>query len=211
MQSSAPFKWQALLLVGVLAFAAGCASRQPPVAAMVAQSSTGEYGYSEEMLSSDLYKVSYVSPRLRARQGSEDDHGLAAEKQRVHELALWRAAQLAKDKGYPAFLVQQESRDVDVTVRSYPVYPVYPPGYLFGRQCWGCGWPYGYGSWPYGYGYGYGSGYYRTRAAGRITVDLTVKMLSSPTPESFDTAATEARLRKAHGSATFALNTSAGY
>ncbi len=213
MPHSSPRNWQAVLLIGVLALgalAAGCATRQPPVAAMVAQSVTGEYGFSEQMLSPDLYKVSYVSPRLRATEGSDDNHGLAAEKQRVYELALWRAAQLAKEKHYPAFLVQQESRDVDVTVRRDPVYPAYPPmPYFFGRRCWDCGWPYGYGYGPYGYGYGYG--YYRTRAAGRITVNLTVKMLSSPTPESFDTAATEARLRKAYASATFALNKSTDY
>jgi hypothetical protein len=199
-----------LLLVGLALMTAaisGCTTRQPPVAAMVAQSATGDYGYSEQMLAPDLYKVTFVSPRLRATQDLGDAHGLAAEKQRVYELALWRASQLAKEKGYPAFLVQQESRDVDVTVQRDPVYPAYPGPYFFGGYCrWRCGWPYGYGYWPYDYGY-----YYRTRAAGRISVDLTVKMLPARTPDSFDTAATEERLRKTHGSATFALNQTADY
>jgi hypothetical protein len=199
-----------LLLVGfalMTAAISGCATRTPPVAAMVAQSATGDYGYSEDMLARDLYRVTFVSPRLRATQDSGNAHGLAAEKQRVYELALWRASQLAKEKGYPAFLVQQESRDVDVTVRRDPVYPAYPGPYFFGGYCrWRCGWPYGYGYWPYDYGY-----YYRTRAAGRISVDLTVKMLPTRTPDSFDTAATEERLRKAHGSTTFALNQAADY
>jgi hypothetical protein len=195
-------------LILVMAGVSGCASRTPPVAAMVAQTATGDYGFSEQMLAYDLYKVTYVSPRLRATSDSDDTHGLAAEKQRVYELALWRASQLATEKGYPAFLVQQESRDVDVTVRRDPVYPAYPPvPYFFGHCRWRCGWPYGYGYRPYDYGYGY----YRTRAAGRISVDLTVKMLPTRTPDAFDTAATEERLRMAHGSATFALNKTADY
>ena len=195
------------LLLGVLvaaAFASGCASRTPPVAAMVAQSTTGDYGYSEQMLGPDLYKVSFVSPQLRATSDSGDDHGLAAEKQRVYELALWRASQLAKENDYPAFLVQQDNRHVDVTVRRDPVYPPFP--YYWGSCRWHCGWPYGYGYWPYYGGYGY-----QTRAAGRISVDLTVKMLQAPTPESFATAATEERLRTTYGSATFALNQTTDY
>lgn len=203
--------WHRMLLISLVLVAAiisACTTRTPPVAAMVAQSTTGDYGYSEQMLAPDLYKVAFVSPRLQARSDSDDAHGLAAEKQRVYELALWRASQLAKEKGYPAFLVQQESRDVDVTVRRDPVYPAYPPvPYFYGHCRWRCGWPYGYGYGPYGYGYGY----YRTRAAGRISVDLTVKMLPVRTADAFDTAATEERLRKAHGSATFALNKTADY
>jgi hypothetical protein len=186
-----------------MAIAAGCTTRQPPAAAMVAQGATGDYGYSEQMLAADLYKVAYVSPRLRATRDSDDAHGLTADKQRVYELALWRAAQLAKEKGYPAFAVQQENRDVDVTVRHDPIYP--PGPYLFGRYCrWRCGWPYGFG-WPYDYGY------YRTSAAGRISVELTVKMLSASKPDAFATAATEERLRLKHASATFARNTIGDY
>lgn len=207
-----PIALRTMLLVGLAVASiavSGCTTRTPPVSAMVAQGATGDYGYSEQMVAPDLYKVAFVSPRLRATPDSDNDHGLVAEKQRVYELALWRASQLAKEKGYPAFLVQQESRDVDVTVRRDPVYPAYPPVPYFGYCRWRCGWPYGYGYWPYRYGYGYG--YYRTRAAGRISVDLTVKMLTARTPEAFDTAATEERLRKAHGSTTFALSRTADY
>jgi hypothetical protein len=194
-------------LVLVAALVSGCTTRTPPVAAMAAQGATGDYGYSEQMLAPDLYRVSFVSPRLRASSDADDAHGLAGEKQRVYELALWRASQLAQEMGYPAFLVQQENRDVDVTVRRDPVYPAYPPfPYYWGGCRWHCGWPYyGYGYWPY-YGYGY-----RTRAAGRVSVDLTVKMLREPTPEAFDTAATEERLRKTLGSATFTPRQTTSY
>ena len=202
--SSSMRRW--LAIAGVVMSAtltAGCAeSRKPPVAAMVPQSTNGVFGYSDKMVAPDLYEVAYVSPPLRATQAADDAHGLAGEKQRVYDLALWRAAQLAQEQKFPAFQVQHESRDVDVTVRHDPVY--YPPPPIFFGPCrWDCGWPYGY--WPYPYDYGY-----RTRAAGRITVTLTVKMLGKATADSLDTAATIERLRKAYGSATFAM-TQANY
>jgi len=191
-------RWLAIFSLAILAtVATGCTeTRRPPVAAMVPQSTNGVFGYSDKMVASDLYEVTYVSPPLRAAPASDDAHGLAGEKQRVYELALWRAAQLAQEKNYPAFEVQHENRDVDVTVQHDPVY--YPPPLFFGPCRWDCGWPYGY--WPYPYDYGY-----RTRAAGRIAVQLTVKMLPQATSNSFDTAATIERLRKAYASATFAL------
>ncbi len=199
-------RWAAIAGVIVLgALTAACAeNRRPAVAAMVPQSTNGVFGYSDKMVAPDLYEVTYVSPRLRATQDADDAHGLAGEKQRVYDLALWRAAQLAQEKKFPAFQVQHESRDVDVTVRRDPVYYP-PPPIFFGPRCrWDCDWPFGF--WPtYPYDYSY-----RTRAAGRITVNLTVKMLPNATAESVDTAATIERLRKAYGSATFSM-TQANY
>jgi hypothetical protein len=195
------FMRRCLAIAGVVVLGAlttACTqNRRPPVAAMVPQTTNGVFGYSDKMVAPDLYEVAYVSPRLRATQDADDAHGLAGEKQRVYDLALWRAAQLAQEKGFPAFQVQHESRDVDVTVRRDPVY--YPPPPIFFGPCrWDCGWPYGY--WPYPYDYSY-----RTRAAGRITVNLTVKMQAKATGDSLDTAATIERLHKAYASATFAL------
>jgi hypothetical protein len=185
-----------VVMFGVLTSA--CAqNRRPAVAAMVPQTTNGVFGYSDKMVAPDLYEITYVSPRLRANQDADDAHGLAGEKQRVYDLALWRAAQLAQEKKFPAFLVQHESRDVDVTVRRDPVYP-YPQPFLWGHRCWDCDWPFGY--WPY---YGYPT--YRTSAAGRVVVNLTVKMLAEATADSLDTAATVERLRKAYGAATFSM------
>jgi hypothetical protein len=199
-------RWLAIAGVVISAtLTAACAeNRKPPVAAMVPQSTNGVFGYSDKMVAPDLYEVTYVSPPLRATQDADDAHGLAGEKQRVYDLALWRAAQLAQEKGFPAFQVQHESRDVDVTVRRDPVYPAYPLAPIFfGHRCrWDCDWPFGF--WP-GYPYDYGYPSYRTQAAGRITVSLTVKMLANATADAQDTAATIERLRKAYGSATFAL------
>ena len=200
-------KWlfaRRLLSIAVVAafsaLTAACAERrQPAVAAMVPQSANGVFGYSDKMVAPDLYEISYVSPRLRAASDPEGEHGLAGEKQRVYDLALWRAAQIAQEKKFPAFLVQHESRDVDVTVRRDPIYPAYPSPFLWGHRCWDCDWPFGY--WPYYYGYPT----YRTSAAGRVVVNLTVRMLAEATADSLDTAATVERLRKAYGSASFSM------
>jgi len=193
---NARFLESGLALAAALLLLSACSSHEPTRAAMVPQTGDGDYGYSDRPLDATRYEVTYVSPRIRADVDSDADHGLEVEKQRVYEFALWRAAQLADSKGYPAFKVAQESRDVDVTVnRQHTVPPPYfgPWGYRH--------WPYGpYGYWPYDYDYGWPGYYTRTTASGRITVKLTVELLANAEPGAMDTAATLDRLRKAHGS-----------
>jgi len=178
---------------------------------MVPQSSNSRFGYSERTLAPDRYVVTYVSPQLRATPEPDNDHGLSGEKQRVYDLALWRAAQLAIEKHYPALQVQQESRDVNVIVQSAPAYPVYPPVPLvIGHGCrWDCDWPFGYWPYPY-YDPYYADRYSAAHTTGRITVNLTVKLLSTPEEGSIDAAQTDARLRQAYSSASFTM-TRAGY
>jgi hypothetical protein len=175
-----------------------CSSHEPTRAAMVPHSTNGEYGYSDTPLDATRYEVTYVSPRLHADTGSDNDHGLEAEKQRVYEFALWRAAELADSKGYPAFKVTQESRDVDVTVnRQQAVAPYYGPWGGWGYRHW----PYGpYGYWPYDYGYGWPGYYTYTTASGRITVKLTVQLLAALEEGALETNSTLEHLRKTHGS-----------
>jgi len=185
--------------VGLLLVLAACsATREPLRAAMVAQASTGDYGYYEKTLAPDRYEVSYISPRLQAKGDDTDGNGLKAERQLVYELALWRAAQLARDTGHPAFKVEQESSDVDVTVQRDLIYPAYSPFFYphYRRHHY-------YDYWPYGYYHNYAPSDYRVRRSGRITVALTVTMLAAATDGAFDTAATEERLRNAHAAATF--------
>lgn len=188
------------VVVAVAALLAGCAGREPSRAAMVPLTADGDYGYSDRELGPTRYEVSYVSPRLRAAADAAADHGLEAQKQRVYELALWRAAQVAESKGYPAFRVAQESRDVDVTVTRRQAVP--PP--LFGSFWWRRHyWPHRpYGYWPYDYDYDWPA-YSRTDAAGRITVTLTVDMLAAMQSDALETATTLERLRKTRGSDSF--------
>jgi hypothetical protein len=199
-----------LMIAGiVLAVAAGGCARQPPpppLPAMVALSANGDYGYAETALAPDLYAVTYVSPSLSAPGDADHDYGLSGQKQRVYALALWRAAQLALAQGYPAFQVQSESRDVNVSVEAPPAPPPYvsaPLRTTSGSPCrWDCDRPIGYWGDPY-FNPVYDEWYRRGHTSGRVVVRLTVKMLPALTAGAEDAAATAARLRAAYASATF--------
>ena len=192
----------------VLALAAGGCTPPPPppLPAMTALSANGDFGYSETALAPDLYTVVYRSPPLAAPGGPDTDYGLGSQKQRVYDLALWRAAQLAIEKGYPAFRVENASRDVKVALQA----PLPGPPYLSaplrttsGPPCrWDCDRPIGYWGDPY-FNPIYDQWYTRSHSSGRVSATLTVKMLSAPVDGALDAAPTAARLQAAYASATF--------
>lgn len=195
------------LLGACLLLAAGCADPPPPtVPAMAALSANGDYGYSETALAPDLYTVAYVSPSLSAHGDPGQEYGLGGEKQRARDLALWRAAQLALAKGYPAFQVQSESADLDITVVDPPPGPPYvsaPLRTMSGPPCrWDCSRPLGYWGDPY-FNPVYDDWYRRAHSSGRAAASLTVKLLPAPAAGAQDAAATAERLRKAYASAAF--------
>ena len=198
------------LIAGViLAVAlAACASKAPPplVPAMVPISANGDYGYSESALAPDVYAVTFVSPSLSAHGDPEQDYGLDGEKQRVAALARWRAAQLALEQGYPAFQVQSETSDADVTVVDPPGPPPYvlaPMRTMSGPPCrWDCDRPIGYWGDPY-FNPVYDNWYRRGHSSGRVTAKLTVKMLPAVVAGAEDAAQTAERLRTAYAAATF--------
>ncbi|HTO85152.1 MAG TPA: hypothetical protein VMQ73_23235 [Methylomirabilota bacterium] len=192
----------------LLAVAVGACANPPPPAlpAMVARSAGGDYGYAETAQGADLYTVTYVTPSLPAPGDPDNDYGLAGQKQRAYSLALWRAAQLAVEKGYPAFRVEHESRDVNV-IRTPPVAP---PPYLttplrtsLGPPCrWDCGNPIGYWDDSY-FNPRYDEWYIRSHASGRAVATLTVKMLPAMADGAQDAAETEKQLRATYATATF--------
>ncbi|HZF34598.1 MAG TPA: hypothetical protein VE914_12420 [Candidatus Angelobacter sp.] len=199
-----------LLIAGlILAVAVGGCARPvpPPVPAMAALSANGDYGYAETALAPGLYAVTFVSPSLSAHGDPEQGYGLDGEKQRVAALALWRAAQLALEQGYPAFQVESETSDVNVQVEDPPAPPPYVSAPLrttmSGTPCrWDCDRPIGYWGDPY-FSPVYDNWYRRGHSSGRVTAKLTVRMLRSATAGAEDAAQTAERLRSAYGSATF--------
>ncbi|MGE0118545.1 MAG: hypothetical protein AB7S71_12575 [Dongiaceae bacterium] len=195
------------LLGACLLLAASCASQPPPtVPAMAALSANGDYGYSETALAPDLYTVTYVTPSLSAHGDADQDYGLVGERQRTRDLALWRAAQLALERGYPALQLQSESADVDITIVDPPPGPPYvsaPLRTISGPPCrWDCGRPIGYWGDPY-FNPIYDNWYRRAHSSGRVTASLTVKLLPGPAAGAQDAAATAERLRKTYASAAF--------
>jgi hypothetical protein len=197
-----------LLIVSILLAVAGCAGKRPPplVPAMVAFSGNGDYGYSESALAPDVYAVTFVSPSLSAHGDPAQDYGLDGEKHRVAALALWRAAQLALENGYPAFRVESQTSDADVQVVDPPSPPPYvsaPLRTMSGPPCrWDCDRPIGYWGDPY-FNPVYDEWYRRGHSSGRVTARLTVRMLASAAAGAEDAAQTAERLRAAYGSATF--------
>lgn len=187
--------------------AGGCVKTPAPtVPAMTALAANGDYGYSETALAADRYEVTFVTPSLAAPGDPDNDYGLAGQKDRAHALALWRAAQLALEHGYPAFRVESESRNVDVAVADPPPAPPFvmaPLRTLSGPPCRSdCDNPVGYWGDPY-FNPRYDAWYRRSHSSGRVTATLTVRMLPAAVAGAFDAAQTAERLRSAYGASRF--------
>jgi hypothetical protein len=169
---------------------------------MVALNTNGDYGFSETAVAPDHYKVSFVTPSLSAHGDPEEDYGLASERQRAYDLALWRAAQIALEKGYPAFQVQNETRDMDLQIAPPPYLPA-GLRTISGPPCrWNCERPIGYWGDPY-FSPVYDDWYRRAHSSGRATATLTVKLLKQHADGAQDAAATAERLRGLYTSSTF--------
>ena len=186
------------LALAVLPILAGGCAAPPPKPAFVAYGESGSFGYSDTRLADNLFQVTYVTPLLRAPADSADPApDLADQKQQAYELALWRAAQVAQQGGFPAFRIENESRDASVVVRTEPEYV--PPPTPF--------WHY-YGAGPFYrpypvYGYPYGFTSYSARAVATITAQLRVRMLTAMADEAIDSKATEIQLASRYAKATY--------
>jgi hypothetical protein len=130
---------------------------------------------------------------------------------KAHDLALWRAAQLAQERGKAGLKIDNEKRDSDVEVQRRSYYrpsPFYDP-------FWD---PYDDPFWPryrrpffHGYGYGYGGdwpySYQQVRTAtARAEITLTVTLYESYDPKvegMLSTAETIAKLQAARAGAVY--------
>ena len=142
----------------------------------------GHYGYSERQLSENRYEVVYVGPSVRTwldREKREVD--VESARNLAYDLALWRAAELAKEHEFAAFTVEDRHSDVEVEIIDEgPWIPHY--GFRHHRQ-------FGF----YGihdYGLAYRSAWLQASAT------LTVVMQTEVSEDGFDAAATAQRLKK---------------
>ncbi len=104
-----------LAVFAAAAILAGCASPAPPKPAMVPLGQIGDFGYSERDLGNDRIEVTYTGAAVRVPVGaSRNDAKVQAELAKTHDLALWRAAEIADLRGMAAIKIDKESRDTDV-------------------------------------------------------------------------------------------------
>jgi len=177
----------AALFVLLAATLAACETAPPPPLYQPREVAR-TYGYFEQQLSADRYRVGYSAPVERSRA---DD---SVERRRetdglidlAYDLALLRAAQLAVAAGRPAFEVSERENNVQVDVRRYYYDPVFPGPFPFRR----------YGWYPYPYHYPYYYGPYASRdAVLGVETQMTVTMLDAARPGAFDARETLDRLR----------------
>ena len=173
-------------------FAVAACSTPAPRPAMVQQSDQVRYGYTDRTLSDGSIEVVYKTPVLRASASTlSRDDDIEAEKKRAYDLALWRASQIAIERGYKHILVDTSHSDSEVEIDEnlYPGYgaPLYGGGYGYGG-----GWPD-----PYANRYSpffYAPPYYRSFAYMQVTVTLTVSESDASNRQALNTRATASRL-----------------
>ncbi|MEX2408892.1 MAG: hypothetical protein WD489_07275 [Rhodovibrionaceae bacterium] len=135
-----------LRFAGTLAIALALAACTAPEPTRYQQSESGEegFGYSEKWLDEATYEVRFAGNRL-------------TERQTVENYTLFRAAELAREKGYQSFALLERTVEENTTEKDY----YDSPGYYGSPFHYG---PYGWGH-PYHYhpsSFGY-PGYLRSR------------------------------------------------
>jgi hypothetical protein len=195
------------VLAAVLLIAlAACASPAPPRPAMVPLgSSGGDFGYASKDLGPDRIEVSYRGDAVSVSASNpRDDSRTKAELDKAHDLALWRAAQIAQERGKAGLKIESEDRDSDIEVQRRSYYrpsPFYDPFWdpyddpfwpRYRRPFWHDDWPYSYQQ-------------VRTATA-RAEIRLTVTLYQSFDPKvtgMLSTAETLAKLKAARSGVVY--------
>lgn len=171
------------LVATLIAVGLGACAAPPPKPAMVPLGQTGDFGYSAHDLDGNRIEVTYTGAAVRVpSDAGRDDARVQAELAKTRDLALWRAAQIAEERGMAALKVEKETRDTDINVtrqlvaRPAPFWRPYHWG-PYGHRYYG---HYGYPGWFYDDPF-----YYQPvrRAAGRVTTTLTVQLLKTRDPD----------------------------
>lgn len=81
---------------------------------LVPQNDPQSFGYSDQRLSETSYEIRYSGPEVTTDDTVESEVAAAERKARetAADLALWRAAELALSRGFPAFAVHAADTDV---------------------------------------------------------------------------------------------------
>ena len=192
-------------LAAVLLVAA-CSTPAPPRPVMQPLSVAGDFGFSDRHIDSDTLEITYRGAEVKLSSSNpRGDARISSEKDKVHDLAVLRAARIAQERGAPAFRIVSEKTDSDIDVQSYPRCQPSPfwgyPGYGFYGHRHAYGYGYGGYGWP-GYGYPCSE---RRWASGKAISVLTVDLIAKPVAgdQSLGTAETIAKLEKIYAGATY--------
>ncbi|HET6161989.1 MAG TPA: hypothetical protein VFE34_26860 [Dongiaceae bacterium] len=132
---------------------AACTAPPPPKPAFVPLGQTGDFGYSDRDVGPDRIEVTYTGSSISvSSRAGRDDERVKAEQAKIHDLALWRAAQIADQRGMAAMKIENETRDTDVQVTQQYVQrvsPFYDPFWHHRHYCCGPSWF--YDDYPYYY------------------------------------------------------------
>lgn len=157
---------------------------RPPLYSSI--ESARDFGYADRKLSGSTYEVTYIGPsdtvpsETLAREARVKADNAIAE-----DMALWRSADLAVEKGYPAFRITDRHSETQITVRNDDYY--YDPYYYGSFGYYGYYGPYYH---PYGY---YDSGYGRSSQA-QVKVVLTIDLVRKMGKGAIDADAVRARM-----------------
>ncbi|GAB2179018.1 CC0125/CC1285 family lipoprotein [Dongia sp. agr-C8] len=193
----------AVLLISL----AACATPAPPKPAMVALGTSGDFGYTSKELGPDRVEVTYRGDAVQVSVSNpREDARTQMELDKAHDLALWRAAQIAQERGQAAFKIDNERRNSDVEVQRRTYYrpsPFYDP---FWDPYDDPFWP-GYRHRPFLYGGGYPYIQQQVRTAtARAEITLTVTLYPEYDPKVdglLSTAETLAKLQATRAGAVY--------
>jgi len=94
---------------------------------MVPLGSSGDFGYAQRDLAPDRVEVSYRGDAVPVSAAvPRDDPRSKAQLDLAHDLALWRAAQIAAERGKAGLKIEIENRDSDVVVQQRNYYRASP-------------------------------------------------------------------------------------
>ena len=135
-----PFTIGLVVAAGLLL--AACASG-PSYPLYSPQALTGTFGYSEQKVGNNTFKVTYVSPQ----RSSVDSRNVVEERRKAlltlsNDMAIWRAAALALANGQKEFRVTRRDNDVDVQRSTSDTYPYYANRHYANRHSGPLGRPY---------------------------------------------------------------------